>query len=100
MSRRARVGNVALWCAFLAVPTQAHASDVVTEWNQIALTLTLTATPALAPVQQIRTMAIVHVAIHDAINAFTRHTKFMTLPVPRRRAARPRRRQSLRPIPR
>jgi hypothetical protein len=72
MSRRARVRNVALWCAFLALPMQARASDVVTEWNQIALSLTLTAAPALAPVQQIRTMAIVHVAVHDAINALTR----------------------------
>jgi membrane-associated phospholipid phosphatase len=72
MSRRAHVLNVAVWCAFLAVPIQARASDVVTEWNQIALTLTLTAVPAQAPVQQIRTMAIFQVSVHDAINAITR----------------------------
>jgi hypothetical protein len=63
----------ALVCGVLcAAPLPAAAADVVTEWNQIALTKTLTVVPAQAPVQQTRTMAIVQVAVHDAINAFTR----------------------------
>jgi hypothetical protein len=84
MPRRVTVLIVALWCVCLAIPVQARASDVVTEWNQTALTLTLTAAPALAPVQQNRAMAIVHVAVHDAINAFTGEyeTYRPTAPVP------------------
>lgn len=46
--------------------------DVVTEWNQQAVTLTLLPASAQAPVQQTRTMAIVHVSIHDAVNGITR----------------------------
>jgi len=61
----------ALCCAFLVVSLEARASDAVTEWNQIAATLTLTAVPAQAPVQQTRTMAIVSVSVHDAVNAIT-----------------------------
>jgi membrane-associated phospholipid phosphatase len=47
-------------------------SDAVTEWNQHAVTLTLQETPALAPVQQLRVLAIVQVAVHDAVNGITR----------------------------
>lgn len=46
--------------------------DVVTEWNQQAVNLTLLPASAQAPVQQTRTMAIVHVAVHDAVNGITR----------------------------
>jgi PAP2 superfamily len=41
----------------------------VLEWNQIALAATVTA--AQGPLPQIRTMAIVHVSVHDAVNAIT-----------------------------
>lgn len=47
-------------------------NDAVTEWNQIALARTLNASPSQAPVQQTRTMAIVQVAVHDAISGITR----------------------------
>jgi hypothetical protein len=47
------------------------ASDVVTEWNQQAVTLTLATTSALSPVQQTRVMAIFHLAVHDAVNGIT-----------------------------
>jgi hypothetical protein len=47
------------------------AGDAVMEWNQQAATRTLTASPALAPVQQTRVMAIVQVAVHDAVNGIT-----------------------------
>jgi hypothetical protein len=49
----------------------AQAGDVVVEWNQQAVALTLRPTPALAPVQQTRVMAIFHLAVHDAINGIT-----------------------------
>ena len=49
----------------------AQAGDAVLEWNQQAVALTLRPTPALAPVQQTRVMAIFHLAVHDAINGIT-----------------------------
>ena len=50
----------------------AEADDVVREWNQHAARLTVAAASALAPVQQIRVMAIVQVSVHDAVNSITR----------------------------
>ena len=55
----------------LSVALPAQVSDAVTEWNQQAAARTLSASPALAPVQQTRVMAIVQVAIHDAVNGIT-----------------------------
>ncbi len=49
----------------------AQASDVVLEWNQHAVALTLLPASALSPVQQTRVMAIFHVAVHDAVNGIT-----------------------------
>jgi hypothetical protein len=48
----------------------AHARGAVMEWNQIALAATVTANQGAIP--QIRSMAIVHVSVHDAVNAITR----------------------------
>ena len=45
-------------------------ADVALEWNQIALDATVTA--AQGPLPQIRSMAIVQVAMHDAVNAIMR----------------------------
>ena len=54
----------------LSVPAPASASgDAVMEWNDIARGLVVV--PALSPVQQTRHMAIVQVAVHDAVNAVT-----------------------------
>jgi hypothetical protein len=53
----------------MALPAQV--SDTVTEWNQEAVRLTLLPASALAPVQQTRVMAIVQVAVHDAVNGIT-----------------------------
>jgi hypothetical protein len=50
---------------------QTQANDAVTVWNQRAVALSLSATSALSPVQQTRVMAIVQVAVHDAVNAIT-----------------------------
>jgi PAP2 superfamily len=44
---------------------------VVREWNQQAAALTLLPASNLAPVQQGRVMAIVQVAVHDAVNGIT-----------------------------
>jgi hypothetical protein len=49
----------------------AQATDAIMEWNQHAVALTLRPTPALAPVQQTRVMAIFHLAVHDAVNGIT-----------------------------
>jgi PAP2 superfamily len=49
----------------------ANATDAVSEWNQEAVRLTLLPASALAPVQQTRAMAIVQVAVHDAVNGIT-----------------------------
>lgn len=47
-------------------------SDPVMEWNQIAATTVLSSVPVtLAPVQQTRVMAIVQLAMHDAVNGIT-----------------------------
>lgn len=51
----------------LSEPTGA----VVREWNQHAVALTLLPASNLAPVQQTRAMAIVQVAVHDAVNGIT-----------------------------
>lgn len=53
----------------MTVPAPALADDPVREWNDIARQLTVV--PALTPIQQTRAMAIVHVAMHDAVNAIT-----------------------------
>ena len=55
----------------LMVAQPAQVSDAVMEWNQQAVTRALSASPVLAPVQQTRVMAIVQVAVHDAVNGIT-----------------------------
>ena len=47
----------------------AQASDPVMDWNDIAREFIVV--PALTPVEQTRAMAIVHVAVHDAVSAIT-----------------------------
>lgn len=53
------------------VAVSAPTSAVVREWNQEAVRLTLLPASNLAPVQQTRVMAIVQVAVHDAVNGIT-----------------------------
>lgn len=50
-------------------PRAAVADDAVMEWNQIALAATVTASQG--PLPQSRSMTIVQVAVHDAVNAIT-----------------------------
>jgi hypothetical protein len=61
--------TAALGLCVMAVPAPARAGDPVMEWNNIARQLIVL--PALTPVQQTRAMAIVHVAIHDAVSGIT-----------------------------
>ncbi|HZB24525.1 MAG TPA: vanadium-dependent haloperoxidase [Vicinamibacterales bacterium] len=67
--RRAAVVTLGVGVCFMATPAPARAADPVLEWNDVARQLSVV--PALAPVQQIRAMAIVHVAVHDAVAAVT-----------------------------
>ncbi|HEU4390983.1 MAG TPA: vanadium-dependent haloperoxidase [Blastocatellia bacterium] len=59
-----------------------RASDVVTEWNQQAITLTLLPASALTGAQQARAMAIVQVAVHDAVNGITKKYETYLSPGP------------------
>src|SRR5688500_17780780 len=61
-------------------PVQAGA--VIMEWNQEAARLTLLTSSNLAPVQQARVMAIVQVAVHDAVNGITRDYETYLSPGP------------------
>ena len=58
-----------LFVAATAAPAGAGV-DPVLEWNDVARQLVVV--PALTPVEQTRMMAIVHVAMHDAVSAITR----------------------------
>ncbi len=68
-------GNSGALSGLCSGPTRTAQStdsgEVIMEWNQQAVTLTLLPASALAPVQQTRAMAIVQVAIHDAVNGIT-----------------------------
>jgi hypothetical protein len=68
---RARLvfASVAMSVCVIAVPAPARASDPVMDWNDIARQLIVV--PAFAPVEQTRAMAIVQIAVHDAINAIS-----------------------------
>jgi PAP2 superfamily len=63
------VATAAVLVSLLLTPVAASADDPVLEWNRIALAATVTA--GQAPIVQIRTMAIVQVSVHDAVNAIT-----------------------------
>src|SRR4051794_2847869 len=52
-------------------PKPAVTGNVVIEWNEQAVKLTLQSVPPLTPIQQTRVMAIFQVAVHDAVNAIT-----------------------------
>jgi hypothetical protein len=53
----------------LAAPVHAGAQQVALDWNDIAQRLVVALSPTA--VEQTRLMAIVHVAMHDAVNAVT-----------------------------
>jgi len=55
--------------SFLAVP-QLFAVDTVTQWNKVATDATAAA--GIDPLEEVRILAIMHIAIHDAVNAMDR----------------------------
>jgi hypothetical protein len=58
--------------------------DVIAEWHQEAVRLTILPASGLAPVQQSQAMTIVQVSVHDAVNGITReHETYLSrLPAP------------------
>ena len=68
VAARAVRAFAAVFAVCTALPATA-AADPVREWNDIARQLVVV--PALAPVQQTRAMAIVHLAMHDAVSGIT-----------------------------
>jgi membrane-associated phospholipid phosphatase len=74
---------VVLIAGLSAGPYSAPGRDPVMDWNDIAREFVVV--PALTPVEQTRAMAIVQLAVHDAVNAITgRYERYAseTLPPP------------------
>jgi len=86
-----RMLTVALLCAGLSVRVTAvaHASnsgqpDQVIQWNRTLLQVLQTPGAQPATIHPTRSMAIVHLAIYDAVNAIVRgHTPYLALQAPR-----------------
>ncbi len=59
-------------------------AEVISEWHQEAVRLTILPASALSPVRQNRAMAIVQVSVHDAVNGITgEHQTYLSrLPAP------------------
>ena len=74
--------TVALLLSVSSAPRALAVEDAVLEWNQIALAATTTA--GQGPLPQSRSMTIVQVSVHDAVNAITGKHKpiFPTRPRP------------------
>ena len=66
---RSIIATAAVLVSLLPASAQAQTDNAAMEWNQIALAATVTA--AQGPLPQVRSMAIVQVAVHDAVNAIT-----------------------------
>lgn len=70
MSRTLRLGTtIAAVVVSCSVAPRASTDNAAMEWNQIALNATVTA--GQGPLPQSRSMTIVQVAVHDAVNAIT-----------------------------
>lgn len=69
MKKSPSIVPITLLVGLLLSPARAFAGDPVMDWNAIALAATATAKQG--PIPQIRTLAIVHVSMHDAVNAIT-----------------------------
>jgi hypothetical protein len=79
MSSRTFVGLVVglSMSMICTVAPRAVIGDPVLEWNQIALGTTVAA--AQGPLPQLRSMTIVHAAVHDAVNSITqKHGTYLT----------------------
>ena len=72
-----RIASVAAICASMALYTSATRADIVTDWNITALRITQ-GTQALGATQA-RALAMMHVAMSDAINSVQgRFTRYIT----------------------
>ncbi|HET7696653.1 MAG TPA: vanadium-dependent haloperoxidase [Vicinamibacterales bacterium] len=60
-----------LFSLAVSVPAAADPCSPVMEWNRNALQATTLTTPPQGALVQIRSMAIVHVSMHDAVNGIT-----------------------------
>jgi hypothetical protein len=69
LGARPLVATTALFLCVLLTSVRAGAENAVMEWNQIAFAATVTA--GQGPLPQVRSMAIVQVSVHDAVNAIT-----------------------------
>jgi hypothetical protein len=65
----AAIVGLLLTCPLTSPSHAVGAGNVVMEWNEIALAATVTA--GQGPVPQVRSMTIVQVSVHDAVNAIT-----------------------------
>jgi hypothetical protein len=61
--------TAALLITLSSAPCALAVEDAVLEWNRIALAATVTA--GQGPVPQVRTMTVVQVSVHDAVNAIS-----------------------------
>jgi hypothetical protein len=66
---RSPIAAVTLLTVVVLLPLDARADDVALTWNQVALDATVTANQG--PLPQIRSMAILHLAVHDAVSGIT-----------------------------
>lgn len=64
-----------LMASLAPVTVDTQGGDPVMEWNQIALTATVDSVPPQGPVPQLRTLTLVHVALHNAVNGITHEYK-------------------------
>jgi hypothetical protein len=83
IAARQLIATAALASSMCVTSIPARAEDAVMEWNRIALAATVTA--GEGPNPQARSMAIVHVSVHDSVNAMTGEyeTYLQTTPPPR-----------------
>lgn len=78
--RAARV-LMAATCFAVAIPVTGFADNIVVEWNATAISTALAV--GQGPVPQTRSMAIVAVAVNDAVNAISmHHPTFGVVPAP------------------
>jgi hypothetical protein len=79
MFKRIITGAAVIGFVFISSPASQAVCDpdTVMEWNEIALAATVTANQG--PLPQLRTMTIVQMAVHDAVNVITRqHRRYLS----------------------
>lgn len=72
MLKHVRIGTAGVLWTLAVTLAPAQAQDPVLDWNRAAAQASVAPAAALAPVRQARVMAIIQVAVHDAVNSITR----------------------------